>query len=73
MSTSGIDWTAVRFTTSSYSGSDQGNCVELGTAASTVGVRDSKLGTTGPVLEFAEVSFRTFLDATKAGGFDIRG
>ncbi|GDY32914.1 DUF397 domain-containing protein [Gandjariella thermophila] len=70
MVNSGIDWTEVRFVKSSYSGTDQGNCVELGVAADTVGVRDSKLGAASPVLELDKTAFQAFLDQAKTGGFD---
>jgi hypothetical protein len=70
MGNSGIDWTEVRFVKSSYSGTDQGNCVELGVAADIVGVRDSKLGALSPVLELSTTAFKTFLDQTKAGTLD---
>lgn len=70
MSNSAIDWTDVRFVKSSYTGTDQGNCVELGVADSVVGVRDSKLGVSSPVLELNTTAFRTFLDGAKAGTFD---
>ncbi|MGI8307066.1 DUF397 domain-containing protein [Saccharopolyspora hattusasensis] len=70
MVNSGIDWANVQFTKSSYSGSDQGNCVELGVVADIVGVRDSKLGASSPVLELNKTAFQAFLDDAKAGTFD---
>lgn len=39
-----------------------GGCVEAGRAADgTIGVRDTKLGDTGPILEFTEDGWRTLL------------
>lgn len=70
MVNSGVAWTEIRFLKSSYSGSDQGNCVEVGVAADTVGVRDSKLGAASPVLELDENAFHAFLDQAKSGTFD---
>jgi hypothetical protein len=37
---------------------------------SVVGVRDSKLGVSSPVLELTTTAFRAFLDGAKAGTFD---
>ena len=49
-------------------GSD--NCVEVAQADdNAVGVRDSK-NPTGPVLEFDPTSWRDFISALCAGGFD---
>jgi hypothetical protein len=61
------------------------NCVEIGCAAEAsasasasaaatgrdVGVRDSKLGSRGPVLEFSSGEWAGFLAAAKTGRFDL--
>ncbi|KAA5825461.1 DUF397 domain-containing protein [Saccharopolyspora hirsuta] len=72
MASTNIDWTQVQFTKSSYSGTDQGNCVELAALPGIVGLRDSKLGSDSPVLEFTERGFQAFLLAVKAESFDRR-
>lgn len=47
------------------------NCVEIGFAAhGSVGVRDSKQGGTGPVLEFTAREWAAFLRDAKTGEFD---
>jgi len=53
--------------TSSYSGSNGGNCIEIATtAADTVAVRDSK-DPHGPVLAFGLQGWKRFADEVKAG------
>jgi Domain of unknown function (DUF397) len=53
--------------TSSYSGSNGGNCVEVATTtASTVAVRDSKYPH-GPVLAFGPQDWQRFAAQVKAG------
>ncbi|MBC6470729.1 DUF397 domain-containing protein [Actinomadura alba] len=47
-----------------------GQCVELAAVSGVVGVRDSKQGGDGPVLEFSRAEMSTFLDALKAGHLD---
>ncbi|MFD0684028.1 DUF397 domain-containing protein [Actinomadura fibrosa] len=45
----------------------KGNCVEVASAASVIGVRDSKdIG--GPVLAFSAAEWRAFIDGVKAVG-----
>jgi hypothetical protein len=48
------------------------NCVEIASAADgrAVGVRDSKLGRRGPVLEFTPGEWASFLAGAKTGQFD---
>jgi hypothetical protein len=41
------------------------NCVEVATAASTVSVRDTKLGLASPVLTFSPAEWDVFLDGVK--------
>jgi hypothetical protein len=67
MVNSEIDWTAVSFVKSSHSGTTQGQCVEVGVAPGAVGVRDSKLGTTSPVLVFTPARWASFMAQVKAG------
>jgi hypothetical protein len=55
--------------TSRHSGSSA-NCVQAAAAGRTVGVRDTKQRGRGPVLEFAEVRWRAFVEAAKNGAFD---
>ncbi|MEU3564898.1 MULTISPECIES: DUF397 domain-containing protein [unclassified Kitasatospora] len=58
---------------SSYSSSENGNCVEVGvTPAGTIPVRDTKQHRRGPVLEFTPAAFQAFLGAVKAGEFPIQ-
>lgn len=48
-----------------------GECVEVGTSASTVavGVRDSKLGEDSPILTFKPGAMAAFVTTAKNGGF----
>lgn len=50
---------------STFSGGDQGSCVEIADGHATVPVRDSK-NPDGPALLFHNESFRAFTDALKA-------
>lgn len=49
---------------SAYTGG-QGNCVEVGGAADTVAVRDTKDRENGPVLRFAPDAWHTFTEQLK--------
>lgn len=51
---------------SSYS-SANGSCVEVGTDGTHIGVRDTKLGETSPVLVFSVTAWREFLAAATSG------
>ncbi|MGD0065789.1 MAG: DUF397 domain-containing protein [Streptosporangiaceae bacterium] len=51
--------------TSSYSGSQGGNCVEVGAHDCRVQVRDTKQAGTGPVLRFPAQAWRRFADQVK--------
>jgi hypothetical protein len=54
--------------TSSYSNGGQNNCVEVNRSlAGQVGVRDSKLGTTSPVLAPSAAQWISFLAAVQDG------
>jgi hypothetical protein len=59
-------WKATR------SGSTAGNCVEVAFAAdATVGVRDSKAGNAGPVLEVPFADWAAFVRSVRGGAFDL--
>jgi hypothetical protein len=60
-----MDVTAVTWRKSSYSGSNGGACVEVGTAAPAVAVRDSK-HPDGPQLTFAANTWKAFTGRLKA-------
>jgi hypothetical protein len=60
-----MDVTGVAWRTSSYSGSNGGACVEVGTADLAVAVRDSK-HPDGPQLAFAADTWTTFTEQLKA-------
>lgn len=51
--------------TSSYSGSQGGNCVEVAGHNRRVLVRDTKQAGTGPVLRFPAQAWRRFADQVK--------
>ena len=61
-----MDVTGVAWRTSSYSGDNGGNCVEVGTAGPAVAVRDSK-DPDGPLLAFAADKWTAFAEQVKAG------
>jgi len=50
---------------------DAGACVEVSAADEAVAVRDSKLADS-PILWFSSAGWTAFLDALKAGEFDLR-
>ena len=60
-----MDVTAVTWRTSSYSGSNGGTCVEVGTAAPSVAVRDST-HPDGPQLTFPPATWKAFTGQLKA-------
>ncbi|RPK64565.1 hypothetical protein EES43_09375 [Streptomyces sp. ADI96-02] len=51
---------------SSYSGGDQGECLEVADGHTTVPVRDSK-APTGPAVLFSAAGWSSFVAAVKAG------
>lgn len=61
-----MDVTGAAWRKSSYSGSNGGNCVEVGTAGLAVAVRDSK-DPEGPRLAFAADTWKVFAERMKAG------
>jgi hypothetical protein len=56
---------ATAWRTSSYSGSQGGNCVELAAHDRRVEVRDTEQAGTGPVLRFPVQVWRRFADQVK--------
>lgn len=50
--------------------SRENGCIEVGSAPGVAGVRDSKLGSAGPVLAFGGGEFGDFITAVKQGRFD---
>ena len=50
---------------------NNGACVEVGSASSRVLVRDS-VNSSGTVVAYPPVAWRTFISAAKAGSFDPR-
>jgi hypothetical protein len=61
-----MDVTSVAWRTSSYSGSNGGTCVEVGTFGLSVAVRDSNRPD-GPQLAFPASTWQAFTDQVKAG------
>ena len=62
-----MDVTGVAWRTSSYSGSNGGTCVEVGTTGPAVAVRDSK-HPDGPQLAFSAGPWQAFTEQVKRGG-----
>jgi hypothetical protein len=61
-----MDLSRIEWRTSSYSSSNGGQCVEVGTGPQFVAVRDSK-NPDGPALVFTEGGWRAFLEHIKDG------
>ena len=61
-----MDVTRAVWRKSSYSGSNGGACVEVGTAGLAVAVRDSK-DPDGPLLAFAADIWKAFAEQVKTG------
>jgi hypothetical protein len=61
-----MDMTGAQWRTSSYSGDNGGNCVEVGAVAPAIAVRDSK-DPGGPVLTFTAHAWARFAEQVKAG------
>ncbi len=55
----------------SFSGGDNGGCVEVATIPGYVGVRDTKLGASSPVLAFTESEWRAFTSGVRADEFEV--
>jgi uncharacterized protein DUF397 len=60
-----MDMMCATWRTSSYSGDNDGNCVEVGTLARAVNVRDSR-DRGGPQLAFTAVAWTVFTSQFKA-------
>lgn len=60
---------AANWRTSSRTGQGQ-NCVEVAAVSGWVGVRDSKLGTTSPILAFTASAWHTLIAQIKSGHLD---
>lgn len=58
--------TGLTWRTSTYSGSNGGNCMQIAAAGDTVAVRDSK-DPHGPVLAFCPREWQRFTSQVKAG------
>ncbi|MEW2346529.1 DUF397 domain-containing protein [Streptomyces sp. NPDC006684] len=56
-----------RWVKSSYSGGDNGSCVEIGFGEAALPVRDSKCADEGPVVEFGREAFAVFLGSVAKG------
>jgi hypothetical protein len=64
-----LDPTRATWRKSTRSGG-QGNCVEVATTPTAIGVRDSK-DPSGPVLVFTTSQWQAFVDSVKIGEFDL--
>jgi uncharacterized protein DUF397 len=60
-----MDVTGIAWRTSSYSGSNGGACIEVGTTGLVVAIRDSKCPN-GPQLAFAPATWNAFTNQLKA-------
>jgi Domain of unknown function (DUF397) len=60
-----MDTLEARWRTSSYSGANGGNCIEVASPGGAVAVRDTKQDGTGPVLRFTPAAWRVFADQVK--------
>jgi uncharacterized protein DUF397 len=66
MTEAGIDWMRVPFHKSSFSDTTGGECVEVGTRAGVVGIRDSK-NPAGGLLALPAGTWELFADRVKTG------
>lgn len=60
----GIEWAAVSFRKSSFSDTNGGECVEVGTRAGVIGVRDSKCPA-GGVVAVPAAAWSSFMRAAR--------
>ncbi|WP_219416610.1 DUF397 domain-containing protein [Pseudonocardia nigra] len=65
------DFTGATWVKSSFSGGNNGDCVEVAFVRDGVGVRDSKQHGRGPVLQFTPDEWTAFLAGVRAGEFDL--
>jgi hypothetical protein len=66
------DWQPEEFAKSSYSGANQGGCVEFARRPGVVAVRNSNHSwEDGPVVEYTDHEWATFLRGAKDGEFDL--
>ncbi len=61
-----MDLTSATWRTSTYSGNNGGNCVEVGNADHRIAIRDSK-DPHGPILAFDPKDCHQFADQVRAG------
>jgi Domain of unknown function (DUF397) len=61
-----MDLSHIEWRKASYSSTNGGNCVEVGTTGQTVAVRDSK-NPDGPKLAFGPGSWRAFTSSMRSG------
>jgi len=64
-----VNWQDARWRKSMTS--DSGGCVEVAYADGLVGVRDTKAGGQGPVLEFNEKEWTAFMEGMARGEFSL--
>lgn len=63
------DFAGARWIKSSYSNADT-DCVELAQLGDNIGVRDSKKGDVGPILEFTPAGLAALVTEARAGSLD---
>jgi hypothetical protein len=71
--TAASDFVGAQWFKSSFSGANNGQCVEVAFWPGQVGVRDSKQRGTGPVHAFPAAEWAAFLAAVRTGQFDRLG
>lgn len=65
------DWQPGEFVKSSFSGTNQGQCVEVATRPGHVALRNSNHAWGGPLVEYTTDEWTAFLRGVKAGEFEI--
>jgi hypothetical protein len=68
--TAASDFVGAHWLKSSFSGANNGQCVEVAFRPGQVGVRDSKRRGTGPVHVFPAGEWAAFLSGVRTGQFD---
>jgi hypothetical protein len=56
---------------STFSGGENSGCVEVASIPGFVGVRDTKLGATSPILAFTNAEWEAFVQGAREGAFDL--